>query len=330
MMLFLTAFIVCAFLIPAIIKIANKYGLVDDPKKRNHPAHTHVGIVPRAGGVAIYFSILLTVILFLPFSVQLLGILVAGGLAVAVGVWDDYHDVSPYIRLITNGIVAALVVGAGIDIPYVTNPLGGILHLDTFQLMIAGINFPVVSSLAAMAWIMWMMNAIGWSAGVDGQLPGFVVIACVVISIALITAGAFAGFLPWNFYPQKIMPGYGGKSLAGFLLAVLTILSSTKVGTALLVLSIPLVDAGYTILRRIIKRKSPFRADRGHLHHLLLDRGWGKRKIALFYWGVTAFMGAVALSLNSQGKVFAFIIVALGIGSALMLLSALRKPFKKS
>src|SRR3989338_5999897 len=97
--------------------------------------------------------------------------------------------------------------------------------------------------------------------GFQWQLPGFVTIAAFVIGIlsfnysahdvsqitvatlALITAGAYAGFLPWNFYPQKIMPGYSGKSLAGLLLATISILSGAKLGTALLVLSIPMTDA---------------------------------------------------------------------------------------
>ena len=102
----------------------------------------------------------------------------------------------------------------------------------------------------------------------------------------LFRSGAFAGFLPWNFYPQKIMPGYSGKTLAGFLLGLLAILSYGKLGTALLVLGIPTIDAIFTLTRRVAKGKSPVWADRKHLHHVLMDAGWGKRRIALFYWGV--------------------------------------------
>jgi UDP-GlcNAc:undecaprenyl-phosphate GlcNAc-1-phosphate transferase len=108
------------------------------------------------------------------------------------------------------------------------------------------------------------MNIVGWSAGVDGQMPGFVSICALTLGIlsmrfaaidasqisitllAFIVSGAFIGFLPWNFFPQKIMPGYSGKTLAGFLLALLAILSYGKVGTALLVLGVPMMDAIYT------------------------------------------------------------------------------------
>ena len=111
----------------------------------------------------------------------------------------------------------------------------------------------------------------------DGQLPGFVGIAALflgilanrfvghdvsaqtVMTFAFIVGGAFIGFLPYNFFPQKIMPGYGGGALAGFLLGVLSILSFGKFGTAFLILAIPMLDAGYTIMRRIKNKKSPLK-----------------------------------------------------------------------
>jgi UDP-GlcNAc:undecaprenyl-phosphate GlcNAc-1-phosphate transferase len=109
------------------------------------------------------------------------------------------------------------------------------------------------------------------------------------------------------------MPGYGGKTLAGFLLALLGILSYGKLGTALLVLGIPTIDALYTLLRRISANKSPVLADRGHLHHRLLDIGWGKRKIALFYWGVSAILGVIALTVTSQQKLFTLLFVGVAV-----------------
>ena len=104
------------------------------------------------------------------------------------------------------------------------------------------------------------------------------------------------------------MPGYSGKTLAGFLLALLGILSFGKLGTALLVLGVPTIDAAYTLLRRLQKNTPLVQADRGHLHHLLLDIGWGKRRIALFYWGVSAILGLIALSVTSKQKVFVLLL----------------------
>jgi UDP-GlcNAc:undecaprenyl-phosphate GlcNAc-1-phosphate transferase len=172
------------------------------------------------------------------------------------------------------------------------------------------------------------MNFVNWSSGVDGQLPGFVAIASVilgllafrftshdisstaVVMLAFIIAGAFLGFLPWNFYPQKIMPGYSGGALAGFLLGVLSILSWGKIGTLALVLAVPFIDAIYAIGRRITHRKSPFKGDASHFHHRLLRIGWGRRRIAVFYWCVTIIFGFAALYFSGVEKILVLVIAA--------------------
>jgi UDP-GlcNAc:undecaprenyl-phosphate GlcNAc-1-phosphate transferase len=131
-------------------------------------------------------------------------------------------------------------------------------------------------------------------------------------NLAFIAAGAFAGLTVWNFYPQKIMPGYGAGSLAGFFLAVLSILSGAKIATTLMVLGIPTADAVFTILRRVRAGKSPLWGDRGHLHHKLMDvLGWGRRRIALFYWLTTLILGVISLYVNTLGKVVTIILVTL-------------------
>lgn len=339
------SFLISFSLTPAVIVLAKRLGLVDDPEKRPHPAKTHKGIIPRAGGLGIYLAILLASLFFLPLSKALMGILLGGAFAVLIGLWDDYQDLSPYFRLFTNFLTAGIVVGLGVGVPFITNPLNGIIHLDTWRLtfnFLGEHSILVWADLFALIWIVWMMNVLGWSAGVDGQLPGFVVLAAGVIAalsqkfaahdisqvavsqLALITAGSFLGFLPWNFYPQKIMPGYGGKSLAGFMLAVLSVLSGAKLGTAVLVLGIPVIDGLYTLGRRLLSKKSPFKADRGHLHHQLLDLGWGRRRIALFYWIITGLLGIIALNLNSQGKLFAVILLGVLIGGFLLFLKLLK------
>ncbi len=336
---FLVAFITTLLITPIVIYFANKYRLVDDPKARFHPAHTHKGIIPRAGGAALFIGILIPTYMFVPFTPLIVSILIGSLLLVIMGILDDVQDINPYIRLGTNAIAALIVVLSGAGIPYITNPLGGIIHLDTVNIIIPffhNYSFIVFADIFAFLWIMWTMNIVGWSAGVDGQMPGFVAICALTLGLlsmrfavhdpsqvaitvlAFIVSGAFAGFLPWNYFPQKIMPGYSGKTLAGFLLALLAILSYGKVGTALLVLGVPMMDAVYTLIRRIGSKKSPVLADRGHLHHRLLDLGWSKRKIALFYWVVSAILGAIALTVTSQQKFFAFLVVAVGFGGFLL------------
>jgi len=317
---------------PLVILLAKKYGLIDNPKTHQLSKVVHQYPVPRGGGLPIFIS-LLTALFFLPLNKSLAGILLGATVTLVVGLIDDKFEekISPLARLMTNFLAAGLVVGAGIGIAFITNPLtGGIIQLDqpriVFEFLNKSHSIWVVSDLLALFWISWCMNFVGWSAGLDGQLPGFVTIAAFVIGLlslrftqdvtqwpvvilAAITAGAYLGFLPWNFYPQKIMPGYGGKSLAGFLLGVLSILSGAKFATAILVLSIPLLDAIFVVWKRLAEGRSPFLGGREHLHHRLLDLGWGKRKIALFYWLGSGLMGILALNLNSQQKFYTIILL---------------------
>lgn len=335
-------FIICIsalttlLLTPVVILLAKKYGFVDNVKKRLHPAHTHKGIIPRAGGLAIFIGLFSSIFLLVDKSSPLTGIFIGATILIIIGLWDDKKDRSPYIRFLFNCLAAIIAISFGINIPYITNPFGGIIHLNNIYFQIVFLNFVTNISLAdlvAFIWIIWTTNIVGWSGGVDGQLPGFVAISSLVIGflslrfasidpgalhvtyLSFATAGAFIGFLPWNFYPQKIMPGYGGKTLAGFMLAVLSILSFSKVGTAVLVLAVPMIDAVFIFLSRIFSGKSPVWATRGHLHHHLLNLGWDKRRISLFYWSISAIAGIIALMLNYKQKIFAgALIIVLIVG----------------
>ncbi|MEK9143864.1 MAG: MraY family glycosyltransferase [Patescibacteria group bacterium] len=336
---FITAAVITLLTTPLVRILAVKWNLVDDPIKRAHPAHTHTGVIPRAGGLAIYIGIVLSILLFIPLTKLIVGILVAATILTLVGLIDDKRDINPYFRLATNATAALIVIGSGGGIPFITNPItGSVLRLDTWRIafdFFGPHSILVWADILAFVWILWTVNIVGWSAGVDGQMPGFVGISAFILGLlslrfiqtdpsqlyvtilSFLVSASFLGFLPWNVYPQKIMPGYGGKTLAGFFLAILGILSFGKLGTAILVLGVPTMDAAYTLIRRIGKGKSPVLGDRGHLHHHLLDLGWGRRRIALFYWGVSAILGWIALTVTSRQKLFALLLVAVIIGGFL-------------
>lgn len=337
-------------LVPPVMVFAKKYKLVDDPRTRPHPAHTHKGIIPRAGGVAIFIGIAVPLLLFLPLQKTVVGILFGALVLILVGLWDDKKDRSPYFRIITNCISALFAIGVGVGIPYITSPFGGVVHLDMWRISFHFIqthSIVILADIVALVWIVWTTNIIGWSGGVDGQLPGFVAISAFVIGLqslrfattdplqvsvtylSFVTAGAFLGFLPWNFFPQKIMPGYGGKTLAGYMLAVTSILSFSKLGTALLVLAVPMTDAVFMLLKRLLSGKSPMMASSGHLHHHLLALGWGKRKIALFYWSISAITGIIALLLTSKQKIFAEVLIFVCIVGFIALINLLRRFSKQ-
>lgn len=341
---FFTAFLITTLLTPISIIIIKKFGLLDDPTVHKHSAIIHKIPIPRGGGLPLFFGALLTSLIFIHFNSTLVAIFFASFLALAIGLIDDKlnaqaKDVSPYLRFFINILTAIIVVASGVSIHFITSPFGtGILHFDSIKLGIPNTSFYLLlSDIISVIWLIWVMNMINWSKGVDGQMPGIVAISAIVIGLlslklnptgagnfvdaklSFIIAGSALGFLIYNFYPAKIFPGYGATSLY-LLLGVVSILSSAKLATAILVMGIPTVDAVFTIIRRLINKKSPFHHDKKHLHHILLNLGYNQRQIALFYWCISALLGIISLSLESKSKIFAIIMVVVVTGGVLLFL----------
>ncbi len=316
-------------LTPFVRRYFVTHSWVEDPLKKQQKTHnaTALTAVPRGGGLPIFFAIIITSLVFLPIDKHLIGIILAACLTVAVGVWDDIKDISPRVRLFTNLVAALIVVASGIGIAFISNPFGGVIDLSVFQLnfsFFGAHSLWIIADLLAIVWIVWCMNITGWAGGVEGQLPGFVAISATFIGIlglryasdsgqwpliilAGCIAGAYLGFLPYNLFPQSIMIGYSGKSLAGLLLAVLAILSGAKLATLILLLGIPMLDAVFVLFRRLLSGRSILKSDGQHLHHLLLKSGWSKTNIAVFYWLISLILGVCSLYLNSQQKFYFFL-----------------------
>lgn len=339
------SFLLSYALVPVAIKIAWKFDLIDDPKRNKHPKVIHNKPIPRAGGLAIFFAIFLASIVFLPIDKHLVGILSGMTLLLILGILDDKFNINPYLRILILFVAAAMPIAAGIGIAFFNNPLTGqIVDLShpqlNFYLLGQTHSIWILPDIFALLWIVTLMNFINWGAkGVDGQLSGVMFIAAITIALlsvqfsaditewpvtilAVTVAGAFLGFLPWHIYPQKIMPGFSGSTIGGYLLGILSILTTTKVGVLAIVLAIPLIDSGYTIIRRVAQGKSPVWGDRGHLHHRLMDHaGWSRKKVAYFYWAVTAFLGLLSLFLNSQFKLYTIIGLMVFIGGLILWLT---------
>ncbi len=330
---FLISFAAAFLVTPGVVQLYRKYGWLDDPHNYKHVKVTHKHAIPRGGGVVIFLAIVCTASVFIPIDKHLVAILLGALVLTIVGTLDDIFDLDPKLRLFTGLIASLIVVGSGVGIAYLTNPFGpGVIHLDqprlSFEVFGTMHNIWVVADLLAIFFILWNMNIVNWSKGVDGQMPGFVAIAAAFIGLlafrfsadpaqlqiaqlAFVVSGAFAGFLIWNFYPQRIMSGYGAGSLAGYFLAVLAILSGAKFAATVMVLALPTADAVFTITRRVLAGKSPLWGDRGHLHHKLLDVfGWGRRRIAVFYWVVSFGLGVLSLVLDTRGKIISIVLVS--------------------
>lgn len=338
------SFFASLLLTPLIIKFAKNLNIVDYPGKRGDPATLHTKPIPRGGGIPVFLSILAASLVFLPFDQRLGGILAGAAIIAGIGFLDDRNSTSPYFRLLGQFLAAGVVVASGVGIAFTSNPLtGNILDLSQpriyFDLMGETRAIWIISTLFGILWIVFLMNAVNWSSGVDGQLSGFASLSALIIAIfslqysaditqwpvtilAAATFGAFAGFLPWHTYPQKIMPGFGGATLAGYMLAVLSILTTAKVGTLIVVLAIPIVDAGYSITRRLLASKSPVWGDKKHLHHRLLAAGWSRQKVAVFYWISTIILGILALNLNATGKFYTIVGIVLFVGALIIWLSS--------
>ncbi len=352
---YLVSIIITFFTTIFTIRIFRHFGWLEDPRQKQAKTGnaTASSTVSRGGGLPIFLGITFgyffaSYYFHFPLSSRFLAIFLALFFNLIVGLIDDILDISPKLRLLTNLLSALIIVSAGIGIAYISNPFApGVLDLShpqfSFSLLGQVRTLWLLSDLFAVFWLVWCTNIVGWATGVEGQLPGFASIAAFFVALlslrfstdssqmpvfflALSVSGAFLGFLPFNFYPQKIMPGYSGKSLAGFLLAVLSILSGAKVATLVLLLSIPMLDGIFVLLRRFSQHKPLYLSDGFHFHHRLLKLGWGRRRIAIFYWLVTFIAGLLALSLNSQQKFYAFLGISLVFLGFLWQLSRRSEP----
>ncbi|MDO8618521.1 MAG: MraY family glycosyltransferase [Candidatus Daviesbacteria bacterium] len=345
LLIFTTAFALTALFVPVTIILSKKLGLLDDPKKRPHPAHIQQRIVPRGGGLPIFISIIVSMLLFIPITPQLIGIILGLTILLIIGLLDDrYSNFNPYLRLSLLFLAAAFPVISAISIPFITNPFTLLPNLvvNTTYISLGGLALPLnlfgfthlltIGDVLAFFWIVTLTQIINWSKGVDGQMPIITLITALtlgflslrlflqddpnqlnVAKLSFIVAGSSLGFLIFNWHPAKIFPGFAGSTILAFMLAVLAILSGAKLATALLVLAVPSADFIYTFIRRIVTGHSPVWGDRGHLHHKLLDLGWSHQKISLFYAGFSAIFGLVALGLDVQSK--AFIVLAVMVAS---------------
>jgi UDP-GlcNAc:undecaprenyl-phosphate GlcNAc-1-phosphate transferase len=259
---------------------------------------------------------------------QLAGLLLGCAILVVVGIIDDVRDLSPWVKLLFQVIAACVALAGGIGITEITNPFGGVINLTWGRFPVefgpADFHITPLANLLSILWMVGLANTVNFLDGLDGLACGVSGIAALVMFglavgpgvnqpavalLAVILAGAALGFLPFNFYPAKIFMGDSGAYFLGLVLAMLSIYSGAKLATAALVLGFPIVDALWAATRRLAKRTSPFRADRLHFHHLLLDAGMTQRQAVLTLYAVAVGFGIVALSVGSLAKLVALIVL---------------------
>ena len=335
---FLLAFITAYVITPYTIRLAKKVGAVDIPNDRR----VNKKPMPRLGGLAVIAGFLVSGIYLIVtmyiekninftadgLSKKLLGFLLG---IIVLGITcfiDDVKNIKPLAKLAGQTLAAILVVSSGVLIDNFTIP---------FKENSVMLN-EVFSYILTIGWIIGITNAINLIDGLDGLSSGITLIACIslliifslnespLIAIILITAlaGAIVGFLPYNFNPAKTFRGDVGSNFMGFAIAVISILGVAKTYTAvviiapIMVLALPIFDTLWAIIRRIIKTKSikgVFKADKGHLHHRLMARGYTQKQAVLILYGLTATFGMTAIILLDSGiwKAISFALLVIAI-----------------
>jgi len=316
---FVVAFAFSFATTPIVYRLAYKIGAIDVPKDGRR---MHKRPIPRLGGLAIIFGFAVSICCFADFSRALVATLCGALIIVVMGVVDDCKSLSAKFKFLVQ-IVAALVViiGGNIRITVLTNP--NIFSDNPY------IVLPLWLSIAAtVIWVVFITNAVNFIDGLDGLAAGVSAIMSVslvfialriqeyssaIIGLALM--GACFGFLPFNFNPAKIFMGDTGSTFLGFMLATLSIQGVFKsyaiitFAVPLLILGLPLFDALFAMIRRIAKGQSPMVADRGHLHHRLIDMGFSQKQTVFILYSISAVLGLTAVVLAESGTLRALILI---------------------
>lgn len=320
------AFIITFIFSKLVVKNASRLGIIEFPNLRDEPAKVLQKPTPRAGIIAFWMGFSLISGIFLWHSQRVWGLIIGTSLTTIAGYLDDRYKLSIWPRLLlVLPLAISIIVLSGFVMLYIPNPFGDPIKLDSliFQFELFGDRSIIVfAALAAGAWLLWMNQMLSFNNGIDGQFVAICSVSALVIAllsfrfdslsyeqqlsaqISFITLGALLGMFFDTFPPQKILWGWGATGV-GLIFGALSLLSGTRVATAFLILLIPSVDVIYVIFSRIKHKKSPFKGDRNHLHHKLLDIGWSKSKITGFYWTISILFGALAYYTSGKSKALA-------------------------
>ena len=304
--------------------IAYKIGAVDDPKKDDRRMHKIP--MPRLGGLAIFFSFVVSVFLFYGISKFTLSMIAGAFLIVIIGILDDVFTLRALYKFLVHIAAAGLVVWQG-----------GVI-IERINIFGTYIQFGYFAVPLTILWIVGLINAINLIDGLDGLACGISSISAISLLIVTILIGEFQvallmailagsciGFLPFNMNPAKIIMGDTGAPFLGFVLAVISIQGVFKVHAVItfvipfLILGVPIFDTTFAMIRRILSGRHPFSADRGHLHHRLVDMGFGKKQTVRILYAVSALLGISSVMLVTQKIIYAVVIIAVCLAISVLM-----------
>ena len=274
--------------------------------------------IPRMGGLAIFFGFVLSVLIFLPLTRELQGMLLGSVIIVMLGILDDIFALPALPKLFVQIGAALIAVLEGNRIDFLSNP--NIFSSEPYW-ELGWLAVPIT-----VLWIVGITNAVNLIDGLDGLACGVSTISSMtMLVIALIVAepdvailmgalsGACIGFLPYNVNPAKIFMGDTGATFLGFTLAVVSIQGLFKFYAVIsfavpfLMLGLPIFDTAFAILRRLAHGQSPMSPDRGHIHHRLIDMGFTQKQAVAVLYIISAILGLSAVVLTTIGVVRAML-----------------------
>ena len=320
----LVAAIVAFIATPVVRSLAFKIGAVDVPKD-NRRMHNHP--IPRMGGLAIFFSFILSALIFVPLSTPVRGMLLGGVIIVILGIFDDIYALPALPKFFVQIAAALVAVLMGNQIDILSNP--NIFSSEPYWVL--GIWSIPISVL----WIVGITNAVNLIDGLDGLACGVSTISSMTMLVIALTvaepdtallmaalAGACIGFLPYNLNPAKIFMGDTGSTFLGFILATVSIDGRCKsyalisFAVPFLMLGLPIFDTCFAIFRRVSHGQSPMAPDRGHIHHRLIDMGFSQKQAVAVLYIISAILGlsAVVLTTTNVLKAMLFLLALCAAG----------------
>ena len=345
---------------PVVGAVARRVGWVVEPEEERH---VHKVATPDVGGIAMFVGFLVAFLvarsmdtfasLFRSGDSEPRGVLIAATLMFLVGFIDDIYEISAPAKVVGTVIVAVVLVYYGVTMFYFRVPFNEVYILSDEWV-------PLVTVL----WLLGMTNAINLIDGLDGLAAGIVAIGAFAFFlysqrladpsigmltqpnvgplVAILAVGICVGFLPHNFNPARIFMGDGGALLLGLLMAVSTSVVGGRadpntqrfIGQSyfflapllipLIILGVPILDTVFAIVRRAVRRQGVARADKGHLHHRLMEMGHGQRRSVLILWAWTALLSAFVLYPVFTGSGLSY--VPIGILMLVLVLYTLLHP----
>jgi len=311
------SFLVSFAATPLVKQFAQRIGAMDVPKDERR---MHNIPIARIGGLAIFFGFMSGVLLFSDIDRELRGILFGSVIIVVMAMIDDLINLKAWIKLIVQIVAALVAIWHGVVIEVISNPN---IFSSNPWLVLGAFSIPVT-----VIWIVAITNSVNYIDGLDGLAVGVSSISSITMLVIAILvsepnvavvmaalAGGCIGFMPYNLNPAKIFMGDTGALFIGYILATISIQGLFKFyaimsfAVPFLILALPIFDFVFAFFRRLLAGKNPMAADRGHVHHRLIDMGLNQKQAVAIMYVLSGILGLTAVVLTASGELRAMLLI---------------------